>query len=73
MNPENEGPRHRGMEQVVIDGTLETGDHNGRDQQRHREIEISMQNPVTSGKGRRAQFLLRANYRPDAFYVDSGH
>jgi hypothetical protein len=57
MNPENEGPRHGGMEQVGVDGTLETGDHNRRDQQRHREIEISMQNLVTTSHGRRAQFF----------------
>jgi len=57
MNSENKGPRHRGMEQVFVDGTLEADDHNSREQQRHREIRIATQNPVTTGQGRRAQFF----------------
>jgi hypothetical protein len=67
MNPENEGPRRRGMEKVGVDGTLEADDHNRREQQRHREIEISIQNPVTTGHGERARFFSRAYGRPDAF------
>jgi len=73
MNPENEGPRDGGMEQVVVDGAAEAGDHNRRQQQRHRKVEIPLQNPVTTGQGRRAQFFLRAHCWPDAFYLDSGH
>src|SRR6202023_619244 len=47
MNPENEGPRHGGMKQVVVEGTLETSDPYRRQQQRHRKIKIATQNPVT--------------------------
>src|ERR1700693_2566423 len=73
MDPENEGPRDSWVKQVFVDGTLEATDHNRRQQQRHREIEVATQNPVTTGEGRGAQFFLRAQRRPDAFYVDSGH
>src|ERR1700721_3101234 len=73
MNPEDEGPRDGRMEQVFVDGTLEAGNHNRRQQQRHREIEVATQNPVATGEGRRAQFFLRADCSPDAFYVYSGH
>ena len=73
MNPQNEGPRHRGMKQVFVDGTLEAGEHNRRQQQRHCEIEIATQNPVTTGEGSCAQCFPRDNRSPDAFYIDSGH
>jgi len=73
MNPKNEGPRQRGMEQVVVDRALETGDHNRSHQQRYRKVEIPLHDPISTGQGRRAQFFLGAQRRPDAFYVDSGH
>src|SRR5580700_1170631 len=73
MDPENKRPRHGGMKQVVIDRTLETGDHNRSQQQRHRKIEIPLHNPVSTTDGDRARFSLRASSSPDAFCVHSGH
>ena len=73
MNPKNERPRDGRMKQVLVDRPLEAGDHNRRQQQRHRKIKIAAQNPVTTGEGRRAQFFPRADCSPDALYVDSGH
>ena len=73
MNPKNEGPRDGGMKQVLVDGPLEAGKHNRRQHQRHRKIKIATQNPVTTGKGRSAQFFPRTDCSPNAFYIDSGH
>src|ERR1051325_9625185 len=73
MNPKNEGPRHRGMKQVVIDRAPEAADHNQRQQQRHREIEIAMDQAISAGHSRWAQLCLGPQRVPGVFYVDSGH
>src|SRR5271157_1734069 len=51
MNPEKERSRNRGMEEIVVDGALEAGDYNRRQQQRHRKIKIAMHNAVADGQG----------------------
>src|SRR5271165_7061481 len=49
MNPEKKGPRQSWMEQVGIYGVAEAPDHNGRNEQRHKEIKILVQQPVPAG------------------------
>ncbi len=56
VNPEDEGTRHRGMKQVIVDRAPEAVNDNRRHQQRHRKIEVSLQKPVSAGE--RARFCL---------------
>lgn len=50
MKPEDQGPRNRGMEEVGIDGALEPGDYERGQQQRHKKIEVALQEHLWSGR-----------------------
>ena len=71
VNPKNERPRHRGMEQVVVNRAFEARNHDGSQQQRHRKIKIAMHHAVSTGQGRRPKFFLRAQYTRDGCCVGS--
>ena len=49
MNPEKEWPRHGRVEEIVVDCVAEAVNHNGGDQQRHREIEILIHHSFEQG------------------------
>jgi hypothetical protein len=48
MYPEKEGPRQRRVEQVLVDGVAESPDYDGCDEQRHGEVEIFIQQSVST-------------------------
>ena len=50
MNPEEQGPRHSGMEETGVDGVAEAPDHDRCDEQRHGEIEIPVQQTVSASE-----------------------
>src|SRR3984885_15320877 len=51
VNPEKEGARNRGMEEVVVDGVVEAPDNDCGDEQRHGEVEVFV-DPAAEGVGR---------------------
>ena len=50
VNPQEEGPRNCGMEEVPIDSTTEARDDDGCDKQRHGELEVLIEQPVAAGR-----------------------
>jgi hypothetical protein len=70
VNPEQEGPRHGGMKEIVVDRTAEAPHHKHGEKQRHREIEISVHEPFDLGH--RAASFFSDRCRPDMFRFDDG-
>ena len=70
VNPEQVGPRHGSMKEIVVDCTAEAPHHNRGEQQRHREIEISAHEPFDLR--RRAFSFFWDRCKPEMFRFDDG-
>src|SRR5579863_3054191 len=67
VNPEQEGPWRGSVEETVIDRTTEAQHYKRGEQQRHREIEISANDPFQLGH--RTRLFFRDRCKPDMFLV----
>ncbi len=48
VDPEKDGARRRGVEQVLVDSVTETPDHDGRNEQRHGQVEVFIEESVSA-------------------------
>src|SRR5271166_7065398 len=69
VNPEREGSWRDSVEETGADRVAEARHHQSGEQQRHREVKISVHEPLELVRGARSSFLDR--YRP--YYMFCGN